>query len=283
MDLRERECLCGLSLTVLIRRLLAILASAKSLPRVGLPAEQCLLLTDSVSSKKAKAATVCSLRLIQNLTAPKLVRILPTKELLCIAAMRESSDSILIAADSQQIETNGIRSSTDKKLQWHPSLPLAWGASDNSSIGARFSEWTKQHDLSPSDNWITVQYKLAECLSRLNGNQRGLSKLAGVDQLPPEALSSVLVVGFLGTVSSIFEVDGMGMLTDYSQRDFHAIGTGHLYAHVAYKTLTLIPSSANTEEKLKTIVGITADMSPAFAPPVYLGRVTPTGFMSLRQ
>jgi hypothetical protein len=60
-----------------------------------------------------------------------------------IAALKESPDSILIAADSQQMEveaTEQVRHLTSHKLQVHPKLPIAWGVYDNVSIGVEFNE-----------------------------------------------------------------------------------------------------------------------------------------------
>lgn len=52
-----------------------------------------------------------------------------------IAALRESDDSILIAADSARTETpSGFRKIVDDKLQKHPSAPIAWGGAGNPHI-----------------------------------------------------------------------------------------------------------------------------------------------------
>jgi hypothetical protein len=200
-----------------------------------------------------------------------------------IAAMRETPESILIAVDSQQTEMpGGIRISTDTKLQQHPTLPLAWGVAYNASIGTQFSEWARSYPLTSSTDWFTLQGQFAECLSRLNGTQRALSGLAGVRDLPPEALCSILVVGYLGTVGKIFEIDPMGLLSVLpDDQEFCAIGSGKVLAYVAHRTLTRIPSEATAEERLKTIVDITAEIEQHCGPPVRWGRVTPDSFIFL--
>src|SRR5688572_5096903 len=115
-----------------------------------------------------------------------------------IAAMRESETSILIAVDSQQLETPGnIPSFTDTKLQWHPSIPLAWAVADNATIGMRFSEIVKKLQFPPNINWDSLEDQLNKQLSTLNKKQREHCKRAGVNPAPEE-LASVLVAGFLG-------------------------------------------------------------------------------------
>ena len=141
-----------------------------------------------------------------------------------IVALRESSDSVLIAADSMQTETGGIRSFTENKLQHHATAPLAWGITGNGTIGVKFDRWAKALPWPPKD-WNELEQLITAYLSELNGNQRRLCSLANVE-VGPEDVTSVLVVAHLDE-PKILEVDDRGIATVHT-REFHAIGTGHV-------------------------------------------------------
>lgn len=196
-----------------------------------------------------------------------------------IAALRESPDSILIAADSQQIETDttgAIRSATSHKLQLHPTLPMAWGISDNATIGSRFTGWLKQTEWRTEVDWYMAQQQIATQLAMLNGHQRQLCRLAG-QPAQNEQLCGVLIVGFIDRVGVIFEIDASGLITIKDGHEFHAIGSGFIHAGIAYTTLMRIKSEATPEDKLRTIVGIAAETAPSCGVPVHLARITPQG------
>lgn len=169
-----------------------------------------------------------------------------------------------------------IRSSTNHKLQVHPTLPLAWAIRDNATIGTHFNEWLKGFDWATSADWYTAQHLIAQQLSMLNGNQRRLCQIAGKPASDSE-LCGVLIVGFRDRVGVVFEVDAGGFVSTKEEHEFHACGSGFVHANIAYQTLVRINSGANPEDKLRTIVGIAAENAPSCGPPVHMARVMPNG------
>src|SRR5215216_3828757 len=166
-----------------------------------------------------------------------------------IAAMRESADSILIGAESGQTESDiGLRSLYLTKLQKHPSAPLAWGATGNPTIGInRFGSWLSQFDWPPTD-WPSFQNEVVKQLSNLNGWQREMSKLAGVEA-KSELLAEVLIVGWLDT-PSIFAVDDEGaMVIPDKDMEFYAIGSGGVHARLIYTAFTAVNVNAPVIER----------------------------------
>lgn len=197
-----------------------------------------------------------------------------------IAAMKESETSILIAVDSQQTQTPGnIPSFTDTKLQWHPSIPLAWGVADNATIGMQFSETVKKLQFTPDISWDSLADQLNKQLSTFNKKQREHCKRAGVNPAPGE-LASVLVVGFLGSEGRIFEIDDKGVFV-IMPHGFHAIGSGRVCASIAQRILSFLPARSTVEAELKAITAATAELINTCGPPVHWGRVTPDGFQLL--
>ena len=96
-----------------------------------------------------------------------------------IAAMRESEDAILLAADSGGWEEPGGRIHVADKLQAHATAPIAWASAGNTTVGSDFDKWLKAYDWPPAD-WTTFRDEAIESLSRLNGRQRELVALPAV-------------------------------------------------------------------------------------------------------
>jgi hypothetical protein len=196
-----------------------------------------------------------------------------------IAALKESPDSILIAADSQTMEievTGQVRHSTSHKLQVHPKLPMAWGVYDNVSIGVDFNEWLNQYHWAPSIDWYDIQHQIAERLATLNGNQRRLCTIAG-RLVQDSELCGALIVAFYGGVGRVFQVSGSGMASAKRELEFHAVGSGFIHANIAYKTIMRVKPDSSAEDKLRTAVRIAAEDAPSCGPPVHIARVTSNG------
>ncbi len=196
-----------------------------------------------------------------------------------VAAFREDSDSVLIAADSLVTEDNGIRSGSYNKLQHHSSAPLAWGAAGNTTISVmQFGEWMQRYPWPPKD-WATARLEIAEHLSRLNGEQRRLCTLAGVEAKAGD-LGHILVVAHFGSME-IFEVDGFGVLSIIPpEQSFHAIGSGAPHAIIAQRALEHA-AKANPYTKLHILMAVAADCAPSCAPPIHIGKVTAAGYEHL--
>lgn len=202
-----------------------------------------------------------------------------------IAALKESPDSILIAADSQQMEieaTGQVRHLTSHKLQAHPKLPIAWGVYDNVSIGVEFNEWLKQFDWRYSNDWYGVQQQIAERLATLNGNQRRLCQIAGRFAQDSE-LCGALIVAFRDGTGSVFQVSASGMVAPKQEHEFHAVGSGFIHANIAYKTIMRVKPEITAEDKLRAVVRIAAEDAPSCGPPVHIARVTSNGVEMLSE
>jgi ATP-dependent protease HslVU (ClpYQ) peptidase subunit len=197
-----------------------------------------------------------------------------------VAAYRENLDSVLIAADSLVTENDGIRKEASDKLQHHASAPLAWGAAGNTSISIiQFAAWMHRFPWPPQD-WPTARHEIAEHLSRLNGKQRELCTLAGVEAKPGD-LGHILVVAHFQNSIEIFDVDGSGVIGIIPQdQEFHAIGSGSAHAVIGQRTL-YCAQSASTYDKLRVLMAVGADCAPGCARPIHIGRVTAAGFTHL--
>jgi hypothetical protein len=196
-----------------------------------------------------------------------------------IAALQESPDSILIAADSQTMElqvTGQVRHSSNHKLQVHPKLPIAWGVYDNIGIGAEFNEWLKQYHWAPLVEWYDVQQQIAEHLATLNGSQRRLCTIAG-RLVQDSELCGALIVAFYGGIGRVFQVSASGMVSAKQEHEFHAVGSGFIHANIAYKTIMRVGPNISAENKLRTAVQIAAEDAPTCGPPVHVARVTSNG------
>lgn len=197
-----------------------------------------------------------------------------------VAAYREDSGSVLIAADSLITEDNDVRSLSNDKIQHHATAPLAWGAAGNTTISMmQFGEWMHQLAWPPVD-WPTTRTAIAEHLSRLNGEQRRLCTLAGVEAKSGD-LGHILVVGNFGGSMEIFTVDGLGVVSIIPQeQEFAAIGSGSPHAIIAQRALGYA-SSATAYTKLRILMSVAADCAPTCAPPVHIGRLTANGYEHL--
>jgi ATP-dependent protease HslVU (ClpYQ) peptidase subunit len=215
-----------------------------------------------------------------SMDANKFDLVLKDSAMTIVAALREDSNSVLIAADSLITENDGIRSGSYDKLQHHASAPVAWGAAGNTTISMmQFGEWMHRFSWPPKD-WPTARVKIAEHLSRLNGKQRKLCTLAGVEAKPGD-LGHILVVAHFGGCIEIFEVDGFGVVSIIPQeQEFHAIGSGAPHAIIAQRAMNY-SKSASPYTKLRVLMSVAAECAPSCAPPVHIGKVTATGYEHL--
>ena len=128
-----------------------------------------------------------------------------------IVAMHESKDSLLIGADSEVTQEGGLRR-TLPKLVGIKSVPIAWGASGNPSIGIhQFSEWMRTY-MWENATWSGFVDEAEAELARLNGIQRRRTVESG-SELKPNFLSDGLVVGWLDDEAAVWVLSLDGRVT----------------------------------------------------------------------
>lgn len=194
-----------------------------------------------------------------------------------IAALWESENSILLASDSEIVETPSmVRSSTDRKLQSHPAAPLAWGTSGDGGLGIDgFGKWLGQYAWPPPD-WDTFKDQVATKIAELNGKQRQIMKLAGV-QAEESNLCSALVVGWLDG-PAIIEIDDRGIAT-YIHRDFgfQAIGSGGVHAKLIDLAYRYVKPNLTEIKRLVLIMQLAISRAAFCGLPVRCWRITASG------
>jgi hypothetical protein len=196
-----------------------------------------------------------------------------------VAAVRESSTSLLIGADTGVHEaSSSLKVSEPSKLKQHPSGPLAWGATGNITLGVEdFGSWATHYAWPPSD-WSQFRHETATYLAKLNGEQRKLIKLAGKKPTPDD-VARVLFAGWLDT-PIIFALLGDGKQEVINSEDLYGIGSGWPVARVAYTALTQGARMKNPEAFVFSLY-MTAKLHRYCDPPINAWRITPNGIENL--
>lgn len=148
-----------------------------------------------------------------------------------VAIMKESEDSLLLAAD-RQITGDAIRV-LRLKLRKVPNQQIAWSSSGNSSIGlGEFGHWLERYDFDGKD-WWSFGLDAADKLSELNGNQRKRTELSRAKLRDEDICAAVLIAGWLKGEIRAFALTSVGILSDALEGNFNAIGNGGDFAVVA--------------------------------------------------
>jgi len=173
-----------------------------------------------------------------------------------VAIMKESEDSLLLAADSQF--TDGAIRSTHSKLRTVPEQLITWSSAGNPSIGLdEFGGWLKAYDFS-GKNWSSFAEDATSQLSRLNGAQRERTRLSGVEWNKNFA-ADVIIAGWLAGIMGAYALSEDGRFHDALQYGFEAIGVGAAYAKIALSTVRLCQGDQDKEATLKIVMRIVAE------------------------
>ena len=195
-----------------------------------------------------------------------------------ITVLRESEDSILIAADSGGHESPGpTRIRIPDKLKRHPLVPVAWAGAGGDSIGERFTGWLQDEGL---ENWNNCRSDAGNKFAELIGDVVQRISISQRRPARPDELAQALLVGWLDSQPQIIELDDRGVDTSYLVEGFHAIGAGKLYAYTAHRTLQryrLRPLS-----RLNRIMRIAATMAVQSDLPIHIWRVTSEGIQEVQ-
>ena len=191
-----------------------------------------------------------------------------------ITALREGDDSVLIACDSGAHESaGGIRITIPQKLQRQPQGALAWATAGDTSVGDDFTAWLKKYPW-PAASWQAFKADAIAELARLNGAQREMIRLSGLE--PDEFGVAVgLVVGWTGGEPNILELAADGKVTSYLEDGFKAIGSGESHALIAH--ITLKPFTIDPVERLRYVTQTAATLAQKCDLPVHVWRVTQVG------
>ncbi len=190
-----------------------------------------------------------------------------------IAAMREDTNSILIAADSEYEESGQIRlGGGARKLKRHPTGMLAWAISGNTTLGEiDFCEWIQAYSW-PPPTWRIFERDAITKLSYLIGEQRKLVELSRAQPNPAHDAAECLLVGWLGDLPEIYAFGDAGQVQSYLQDGFCAIGKGNIDAWVSY--LTLRDFGGITQlTKLQTIMNVITHTISGCGGEYYIWRV----------
>jgi len=199
------------------------------------------------------------------------------KYMTLIAALKESDDSVLIASDSAITEyPGGILTDSINKLRKHSREGLVWGTSGDRETGSRFDQWMSNVEW-PPDSWDTFSDKCANYLASLNGKLRERMRTAGVNEEEiKKSVIDVLVVSYFQTMH-ILELESDGKETNYN--NFHAIGTGKIFAWVSYKTIE--PINGTSIDKFKIITQVATKVTNDCDFPIHIWRLTKDGVIEI--
>lgn len=147
------------------------------------------------------------------------------------------------------------------------------------SVGIdRFGEWLGNYQWPPTD-WSSFQTEVANKLSELNLNEKESISLTGAR---PEYYDSAeaLVVGWFNDISRIFEITTRGS-SDVIRENFHAIGSGGLYAKVIDRAFEVARLNKPTVERLHLNLQVVCQTAQNCEEPIHIWRVEPTGITKL--
>lgn len=190
-----------------------------------------------------------------------------------IFAMRASEDALLIGADTRVIDDTTLKLQVHK-LRRIPDMPVAWACGGNVDLGDKFSAWLEGYSW-PPPSWEIIDKAIQEKVADLNGEQRRLINLSGVEWKETFGLSCLIVM-WVNRSPYIEEYNDNGQKASWINYGFGAVGDGKGVAIVAYRTLEAF-SDLNPLDRFCHILNTTADLDPKCGRPVDAWRVTQDG------
>lgn len=188
-----------------------------------------------------------------------------------VAFMRETPDSLLLAADSQF--TSGDIRMSKSKLRQITNQQIVWSSAGNPSIGLdEFGGWLNTYDFSGSV-WASFINHATNKLSELNGAQRKRTELSGGEWKPEEYAAEVLIVGWIVDKAGAYILSNDGRLIDVLDYGFDAIGTGAKYAKIALWATELCGEKQDNLKTLKIVMRVIAEHVQDCCLPVELCRI----------
>jgi hypothetical protein len=205
------------------------------------------------------------------------IRKLSSRPMSVIAAL-DCGEYLALAADGMVTDNGGIRM-TAQKLHTLPDRPFAWGFSGSEGTGFKFRDWLRAWQWPEDATWTTVGDAAIEELSRLNGRNRRMSRLAGVDAADDD-LANVLMAGYIGGVPDILELTDRGAAVSVKEGVFGAIGAGHPHAALIYYTTRALKMPPS-DQLLGLVMSLAAHHAPQCGPPIRILKIDPTSVTEL--
>ena len=190
-----------------------------------------------------------------------------------IVALKESENSVLLAADSQATGYGGIKTRISK-IRSVANRPILWACSGNPYIGlSQFGHWIDSYKWS-MPTWENFLTDARNELSRLNGAQVEATALAKAE-LGPDFVADCLFVGWLGELG-IYAISSDGRIVEPVEDGIYAIGTGGAYAILVNKAIKEA-NQLNPEARLRIVMSTVGIGALDCGPPLECWRVTPKG------
>lgn len=190
-----------------------------------------------------------------------------------IAAIMDG-ETVLLGADGET-HNQHVRMQV-RKLDVLQERPIAWGFSGNESIGLDFGNWLRSRQWSESEDWEGFRHDATEVLGQLNERRRKSAETAGTN-VSEEALTDVLIAGFLRSQPGILELESDGGNSLRRMLELAAIGSGKNHAIIVLNTLGIlgIIGSMSRLQLLQSIFRVAIRTARDCGPPVRILSITP--------
>ena len=190
-----------------------------------------------------------------------------------VCAVKESSDSILMGADTRVVDSAGIARLMPKMRQLR-SEPFVWGVANNMEMGLEyFGEWLEAYSWPPT-SWSAFQPEATMALAQINGRGRQLAEAARVPPNVPH-VTEVILSGWINGEVQIVEMSHDGSSQRRAGLGISAIGSGGMPFLLAYEAFKEQPLSLLT--KVRQCLNAIAMNRADCGPPVDLWRISRQG------
>ncbi len=169
-----------------------------------------------------------------------------------IAFVRESEDTLLLAAD-RQFTGDGIRD-LHVKLRRVTNQQIAWSSSGNSAIGlGEFGGWLEACDFNKK-GWGSFLLEAMQKLNELNSNQRKSMEASGAKLKDEDICAEVMIVGWLDGKMGAYELTRSGQPINVLGYNFNAIGSGGKFALVARAAIGMCGANLDCLTTLRIVM-----------------------------
>jgi len=198
-----------------------------------------------------------------------------------IAALR-CEDGLILAADGRVTDRATGYPERERKLDYVPSPPLAWGFSGDGGVGAEFGRWMRSDGLQAARDWHTLRDHAVTMLARLNGRKRELLQVARKAE-DAEDTASVLMAGYVGGTLEVLELDERAGHAFYgsSSSPFMAIGSGALHARIVHGITSELNPIRSAESRMRFVMSRAIPIAQLCGFPARLLHITADGVAEL--
>ena len=194
-----------------------------------------------------------------------------------VLAVWDTDGSILLGADSEQTDEDGLKSEIVKIQQVADEIPVMWSSVGNPAIGIHgFGQWLAGYTFNGTD-WSEFSRDAADAWSRLNGEQRRLTEQAGVtldEQKVRTYLADGVLAGWLGGEGRIVGLSSDGRVTPIPKGESFAAGSGKVVAQAVMLSMRYIQEVGTPLEHVQTSLETACQFAPNCGPPIEIWRIT---------